>query len=208
SEVLNGVEKAWQEAAKDGATALSDPAQEELRQVFHGPNVPANPAPGEINDLCLFPDRPSQGKLQELRKAVEQWRITGAGAPPRAHALVDRPEPFEPRVFLRGNPNQPGAAVARRMPATIFPQAATFHEGSGRLELARAIVDPANPLTARVFVNRVWMHHFGRGLVTTPGDFGLRSDPPSHPELLDHLATEFVRSGWSIKTLHRTILLS
>jgi hypothetical protein len=94
------------------------------------------------------------------------------------------------------------------MPATVFPSAKPFRDGSGRLELARAVVDPNNPLTARVFVNRVWIHHFGRGLVATPGDFGLRSDPPSHPELLDHLATEFVRGGWSVKKLHRMILLS
>jgi hypothetical protein len=71
---------------------------------------------------------------------------------------------------------------------------------------ARAIVDPKNPLTARVFVNRVWLHHFGAGLVTTPSDFGVRSEQPSHPELLDWLAGEFVRSGWKVKNLHRLIM--
>src|SRR5262249_36237149 len=155
------------------------------------------------------PDRASQGKLQEFRKAVEQWRISGAGAPPRAHAVVDRQQPLEPHVFLRGNPNQHGPAVARRMPAllnTVAPE--PFHTGSGRLELARAIVDPRNPLTARVLVNRIWQQHFGRGLVATPADFGLRSEPPSHPELLDHLASIFVRGGWSLKQLHREIVLS
>src|SRR5262249_34681961 len=157
--------------------------------------------------LQLFPDRPAQAKLQELRKAVEQWRSTGTGAPPRAHALVDRPEPLQPRVFQRGNPNQPGAAVPRRMPqsfASFAPE--PFHLGSGRLELARAIVDPRNPLTARVIVNRIWMQHFGQGLVRTPADFGRRGDVPSHPELLDHLAGEFIRHGWSLKKLHREIL--
>lgn len=83
-----------------------------------------------------------------------------------------------------------------------------FQQGSGRLELAKAIIDPGNPLTARVIVNRVWAHHFGTGLVSTPGDFGLRADPPSHPELLDWLTTRFVEGGWSIKALHRLILLS
>src|SRR5262249_40074891 len=146
---------------------------------------------------------PSQGKLQELRKAVEQWRINGVGAPPRAHALVDRPEPYQPRVFLRGNPNQPGAEVTRHFPAVLASvRGEPFQKGSGRLELAYAIVDPKNPLTARALVNRVWLHHFGQGLVRTPADFGLRSDPPTHPELLDHLATEFIRNGWSIKQLH------
>src|SRR5262249_46633564 len=83
-----------------------------------------------------------------------------------------------------------------------------FRQGSGRLELARAIADRDNPLTARVMVNRVWLHHFGAGLVRTPSDFGLRGEPPTHPELLDWLATAFVNHGWSIKKLHRLILLS
>jgi hypothetical protein len=76
------------------------------------------------------------------------------------------------------------------------------------LELAQAIASADNPLTARVLVNRVWLHHFGQGLVRTPSDFGLRSDPPSHPQLLDYLASRFVAEGWSIKKLHRWILLS
>jgi hypothetical protein len=83
-----------------------------------------------------------------------------------------------------------------------------FQNGSGRLELARAIASPDNPLTARVMVNRIWMHHFGVGLVKTPSDFGLRSEPPSHPELLDYLARRFIDDGWSIKNLHRLIMLS
>ncbi len=88
------------------------------------------------------------------------------------------------------------------------PDPAAFREGSGRLELARAITDRDNPLTARVLVNRVWMYHFGAGLVRTPGDFGTRAEPPSHPELLDWLADRFVSEGWSLKRLHRQILLS
>jgi hypothetical protein len=83
-----------------------------------------------------------------------------------------------------------------------------FQQGSGRLELARAIASKDNPLTARVLVNRLWLHHFGAGLVTTPSDFGVRSDPPSHPELLDYLARRFVDDGWSVKKMHRLMLLS
>src|SRR5262249_1068617 len=75
-------------------------------------------------------------------------------------------------------------------------------------ELANAIADPKNPLTARVFVNRVWLHYFGAGLVTSPSNFGIRAEPPSHPELLDYLAGKFVADGWSIKKLHKHIILS
>ena len=83
-----------------------------------------------------------------------------------------------------------------------------FHDGSGRRELASAITARTNPLTARVFVNRVWRHHFGSGLVATPSDFGSRSSPPTHPGLLDYLASTFMDRGWSMKNLHRRIMLS
>ena len=99
--------------------------------------------------------------------------------------------------------------MPRRFLAVLSgPDRQPFRDGSGRLELARAIASRDNPLTARALVNRVWMHHFGTPLVATPGDFGLRSDPPTHPELLDHLAARFMADGWSIKKLHRRIMLS
>ncbi len=216
AELLNRAEKLWQEALKEATsakrpapTALADSAQEELRQAFHGPDAPANVALLPYGDLSLLPDRPSQGKLQELKKAVEQWRASGPGAPPRAMVLEDLPTPYQPRVFRRGNPNNPGEAVPRQFVEVLSANTGQpFRNGSGRLELARAIASNDNPLTARVLVNRLWQHHFGRGLVTTPSDFGLRSDPPSHPELLDYLASEFVASGWSIKAIHRQIMLS
>jgi hypothetical protein len=201
-ELLNEVEKS-------GPGTPPDPAREELRQAFHAPDAPANVALLPYGDLSLLPDRPSQGKLQELRKAVEQWRATGPGAPPRAMVLVDLPTPYEPHVFRRGNPNNLGEAVPRQFLEVLSgPQRKPFTDGSGRLELAKAIASKDNPLTARVLVNRLWLHHFGRGLVTTPSDFGLRSDPPSHPELLDHLATAFVDGGWSVKAMQRLILRS
>ncbi|HEY7308503.1 MAG TPA: PSD1 and planctomycete cytochrome C domain-containing protein [Gemmataceae bacterium] len=203
-ELLNRTEKMRTEASP-----RSDPAREELRRVFHGPDAPPDVPPGLFSELELLPDRPSQGKLQELRKAVEKWRAEGSGAPPRANVLVDAPTPYEPCVFLRGNPNNRGDPVHRQFLSLLAgPNARPFQHGSGRLELARAIADRNNPLTARVLVNRVWLHHFGRGLVGTPSDFGLRSDPPTHPELLDHLATVFMDNGWSIKKLHRLIVLS
>lgn len=130
------------------------------------------------------------------------------GAPPRAHVLTDKPKPVTPRVFIRGNPGRQGDPVPRRFFAFLGGEANPFKEGSGRLELAREIVSPKNPLTARVIVNRVWGHHFGLGLVRTPGDFGVKSENPTHPELLDHLATKFMRDGWSLKKLHRELMLS
>src|SRR5262249_14208263 len=186
-----------------------DPAEEELRQVFHGQDAPPNLLPGAISELELLPDRASQGELQKFRNACQQWRVSGPGAPPRAMVLDDLPRPVEARVFQRGNPGPPGEVVPRQfLGALAGKERQPFRDGSGRLELARAIIDPRNPLTARVMVNRVWMHHFGTGLVKTPGDFGLRSEPPGHPELLDWLTSEFIAQGWSVKKLHRLIVLS
>ncbi|MDB6074296.1 MAG: Planctomycete cytochrome, partial [Verrucomicrobiaceae bacterium] len=111
----------------------------------------------------------------------------------------------------RGNPNDMGDVVPRRF-LSAFPSKTglprKFENGSGRLELAQAITEDAAPLTARVIVNRVWKHHFGRGLVDTPSEFGNLGEPPTHPELLDDLAGRLMEHNWSIKWLHREILNS
>ena len=122
---------------------------------------------------------------------------------------VSEGTPRDAVVQVRGEPDQPGQRVRRGALSalglkTMAPAVAT----SGRLELARWLTDPANPLPARVMVNRIWQQHMGRGLVTSANDFGLRGQAPSHPELLDYLASEFRRSGGSIKALHRLILAS
>ena len=123
--------------------------------------------------------------------------------------LVDAESPYDPRIFVRGNPTTLGKRVPRQFLELLSPTPATpFAHGSGRLELANAIASPSNPLTARVIVNRVWMQHFGEPLVATPSDFGKRSTPPVHMELLDHLAMQFIRDGWSLKKLHRMIMRS
>jgi hypothetical protein len=211
-ELLNDVDlqRQWYLTLVKGAPpAFPDTDREQLRLALHGLDAAPNVLPGQMSELELLPDRASQGVLQNLRNAVQQWRVSGPGAPPRATILVDLPRPIEPRVFLRGNPGNLGEPVPRRFLELLAgKERKPFTDGSGRLELARAVVDPSNPLTARVMVNRVWMHHFGRGLVATPGDFGLRSDPPSHPELLDWLAWRFASSGWSLKDLHRLIVTS
>jgi hypothetical protein len=113
------------------------------------------------------------------------------------------------KLNVRGNPHALGEVVPRGIPAILANtdgEPAPFPSGSGRLELAEAIVK--HPLSARVMVNRIWMHHFGRGIVGTPSNFGVSGERPTHPELLDYLAGRFVESHWSIKAMHREIMLS
>ena len=145
-----------------------------------------------------------------MEKEIDKLAVGNAAAPPRAMSLVDLPEPPAQRVFVRGNPMRLGDAAPRQFLQVLAgSKRRKFTKGSGRLELATAIAAPNNPLTARVIVNRVWMHHFGEPLVATPADFGTRSNPPTHPALLDYLAWTFVQEdGWSFKKLHRRILLS
>ncbi|WP_437200788.1 DUF1553 domain-containing protein [Planctomicrobium sp. SH664] len=154
-------------------------------------------------------DRQSNSKIAKVTKAAAAYQFSAEGSPIRAMVLNDTPEPRPTKILQRGNPGRPGAEVPRQfLQALQSGEHRPFTRGSGRLELAQAIIHPANPLTARVIVNRVWMHHFGRGLVSTPSDFGSRGEPPSHPALLDDLARRFQEQGWSIKSLHREILLS
>ena len=123
--------------------------------------------------------------------------------------LLDKSSPGDAHVFLRGNPGSRRAKVPRRFLQVLSRgERKPFVDGSGRLEMARAIASPDNPLTARVMVNRIWLQLFGQGLVKTPSDFGVRAELPSHPKLLDHLAAEFVANGWSMKQLIRSIVLS
>jgi len=130
------------------------------------------------------------------------------GGAPSPLRLVDS-NPHNERVFIRGNPGNRGDEVPRRFLQVLAGDSPPlFKEGSGRKELAEAIASPTNPLTARVFANRVWDHLFGIGLVRTPSDFGTRADPPAHPDVLDFLAVKFVDDGWSLKQLVKRIVLS
>jgi hypothetical protein len=202
--LLSAVEK----HCNENSERLADPAEEELRHVLYGPDAPPDvPAQMDWGFLSLLPDRASQGEFQKLLKTFEEC-LMSTEAPARAMVLEDSATPYEPRIFVRGNPNRPGPTVPRRFVQLLDPQCRPFCRGSGRLELAQKIVDPENPLTARVLVNRVWAYHFGEGLVRTPSDFGTRSEAPSHRELLDWLAKEFIRSGWKMKDLHRLIMNS
>ncbi len=111
-------------------------------------------------------------------------------------------------LHIRGMAANEGPVIPRRYVSVLTQEPTPFREGSGRRELAEAIVTDSASLAARVFVNRIWRHHFGRGLVATPSNFGTQSEPPSHPGLLDDLTARFMEHGWSLKWLHREILLS
>jgi hypothetical protein len=204
------IDRLWREytpsAEKQVLTRLPDGSQEAIRQVLYADPSLLDITPADAE--AQFDDK-TRNKLAELRRQVDEWRTTGPGAPPRAMVLHDRKDPQPGRVFVRGNPQNLGAVAPPQFLGVLAKdKRERFTQGSGRLELAQAIADPENPLTARVLVNRVWMHHFGAGLVRTPSDFGLRGEPPTHPELLDFLAAWFVENGWSIKALHRLIMLS
>jgi hypothetical protein len=150
-------------------------------------------------------------KARKGQLTTEIHRLGRPGLPPDlpgAYA-VQEGTPTDVPTQLRGEPDATGPVVHRDAPAYLRSTALNIPPAaSGRLELARWITNPDNPLTARVMANRIWQFHFGKGLVTTPSNFGLRGEPPTHPELLDWLADRLVRSGWSIKALHRDILLS
>ncbi|QEG43716.1 PSD1 and planctomycete cytochrome C domain-containing protein [Roseimaritima ulvae] len=190
------------------ATKLADADREAIRVALLGS--------GGLFDLdvdavvtaarLLGKARRTQGDLQ---KAITEVEATHPGAPPRAMVLVDVDKPITPAVLLRGERNRRGKRVPRQFLSILQgDDRQPFSEGSGRRELAEAITAADNPLTSRLVVNRIWSRYFGQGLATSLDDFGLRSDPPSHPELLDHLASQLMAQGWSLKSLHRSILLS
>ncbi len=214
--LLTSVDQQWQAALalaktnhSPAPTALSDPHFELLRQVLYGPDSPATvPDDGIVNTELFFPSKATE-ELWKLQGEVDRHLIRTPVSPAHALIVTDREPRQNPRVFLRGDPKSKGDEVPRQFLQVLSgPQRQPFTHGSGRLELARAIASPENPLTARVMVNRIWLHQFGAGLVKTASDFGLRAEAPSHPELLDWLARRFVAEGWSVKAIHRLILTS
>ena len=150
----------------------------------------------------------SKSRLTALRAELDELTKTSPPQPPLACAAAEG-NIVNQRVFLRGNPENKGDEVRKGFPLTLTggwqPH---IREGSGRRELARWIADADHPLTARVMVNRIWQWHFGEGLVRTPSNFGVMGEAPTHPELLDYLARRFVDSGWSVKAMHRLLMLS
>ncbi|MGA2245642.1 MAG: PSD1 and planctomycete cytochrome C domain-containing protein [Verrucomicrobiota bacterium] len=151
----------------------------------------------------------TQKALRDTEHAISQLELTNDAAPPRAMILEDTVRGHDSPVFIRGEAGNKGEIAPRRFLQVLSgPVRPVYTNGSGRLELALAIASRNNPLTARVMVNRLWLHHFGEGIVSSPDDFGMMSEPPSHPELLDYLALNFMTNGWNLKKTHRLIMLS
>jgi len=180
--------------------------QPRLREVVYSDTSPAKLSDGDVMRVMEVKGREG---IRSRRRKFDELEGEHPGAPNRAMVLLDNAQPHNPRIFLRGNPGSKGDAVPRRFLAVLSgKERRPFEGGSGRLEMARAIADPQNPLTARVMVNRVWQRLFGSGLVITPSDFGVRAEPPSHPKLLDFLTADFIENAWSIKALIRGIVTS
>lgn len=189
-----------------GPLIEEEPAAELLavRAVFCDEGAPFVVPRSEAMRLA---DRAEQSEHRKRVREIVRHYADAPGGPPRGMVLLDQ-QPRDSRILIRGNPGRPGDVVKRRLPLLLGGRELS-RTTSGRLDLAQAIVSADNPLTPRVIVNWVWMHHLGAGLVPTPGDFGLRGEPASHPELLDDLARRFVDEGrWSLRWLHREIVLS
>ena len=195
-------------AKADSPRPNADTALEALRLVLRGDGAPAN-VPLE-DFLQIRGAGGDDNILRGLEGAIRSWQAEFAyrGIAPRAMALKEPAKLMQAHVFVRGNPNNLGVETPPHFLSALNDPPTPFTHGSGRLDLANAVADPRNPVTARVLVNRVWQWHFGRGIVNSPSDFGTRGDLPTHPELLDYLATRFMDEGWSIKKLHRWIMLS
>ncbi len=172
-----------------------------------GAKVPLPDAPA-TDKTGAGPEEPAGDSPEKAKKLADRVRELEAKLPDprrarRCATATDWTSACSSAAVTRTPARSPRARRSKRSAS-----ARSTRQGSGRLELARTVTDPANPLVARVLVNRLWKHHFGEGIVRSPDDFGLQGQLPTHPELLDWLASEFVDKKWSLKTMHRLMLLS
>jgi hypothetical protein len=189
-----------------------------LQLEWSGPGVPRRPLTGDVRpgtvDLPAWIDKygaellggQEAERYAELVQALEASRKARPAAPGIEVLCVSEGYASPTHVLIRGNPQAKGEQVEAGFPEVLSPPGRK--PAAGRLALAGWLTDPNNPLTARVLVNRLWQHHFGRGIVPTPNDLGRLGEAPTHPKLLDWLASEFVGSGWRTKPLHRLLLTS
>jgi hypothetical protein len=160
-------------------------------------------------DLARYLSGPWKSHLADLRAEADKLKAALPPQYPFLQVIKDNTNPTQQFVWIRGNRDSKGDPAPPRFLSVLSAgEPKTFDKGKERIELAQAIASPSNPLTARVIVNRIWQYHFGAGLVLTPSNFGQLGDRPSHPELLDYLASRFMEEGWSLKKLHREIMLS
>jgi cytochrome c553 len=184
---------------------INSPSHRQLRHHLYGPGTPFDVPENEASKLT---NRTIADMISGKRGAIHQLNLSSPGAPPRAMVLQETSKPQEQTIYLRGNPLSRGPVVEPGFLTAIrhSKPLESFEDGKRRLGLARAVISEDNPLTSRVIVNWVWQQHFGVGLVRTPDDFGTRGTPPTHPELLDYIANEFRKNGWSLRWLHKQIL--
>ena len=185
---------------------INSPVNRQIRRHLYAVNTPTA-VPDDLAVHLL--NRTVNDNLSGRRGAIHDLHLSSPGSPARAMVLKEDPSPEPFHVLKRGNPLNRGTVVSARFLSMLgSTNTGLFPDGKRRMGLARAVVSPDNPLTRRVLVNWVWQHHFGQGLVRTSDDWGTRGSRPSHPELLDRLASVFAQDGWSLKKLHRRIMLS
>lgn len=211
----HNLEIADQTQLKDSAKLQADDLKNQIEQLKKGleETVTATDKTKEEKELAELEKQHSAASQREKKhssRIAELRFIRHSIRNTQAYAVKDTPEPMDSPINIRGSAHQLGAIIPRGFPAEIAPKdkPAFTRGGSGRVQLAEWIAHEKNPLTARVWVNRVWYHLFGEGLVRTVDNFGAMGEKPSHPELLDYLATEFMKDGWSTKNLIRRIVLS
>lgn len=185
---------------------INSAVNRQLRRHLYSSNTPT----AVSDDVAMhLLNRTVSDDLSGRSGAIHNLHVDSPGSPPRAMVIKEDPSPEPFHVLERGNPlNRGVVAPPRFLSVLAFTNAEPFPDGKRRLGLARALVSPENPLTRRVLVNWVWQHHFGQGFVRTPDDWGTRGKRPTHPELLDYLASVFAEDGWSLKKLHRHIMLT
>ena len=202
---------------------LAAPLRQEVEKMLETPVADRTPAQTQLAERYEKKLTPDQNELKkfdpDFKKRVDQLAALASkkSPEPRLAALWDRGEPSPTYLYRRGEPDRAGALVKAGVPAVLTDGRTPFEiqtpwpgakKTGRRLALARWLANPQHPLTSRVMANRIWQQHFGQGLVKSAGNFGKTGSPPTHPELLDWLANEFVRLGWRMKPLHRLILTS
>ncbi len=193
--------KGWHAAARQSGSSL-------VRELMDLPGGRLS-AGGSLDAIAEALPRKAQGRIRAFLVEEDRIDFSHPGAPRRAMTLEDTAKPKDSPLFIRGEANQKGDVVPRRFLEILAgPNRPAFKDGSGRRELAEAIASPSNPLTPRVMMNRVWLHHFGQGFVATPDDLGTQAGKAVNQPLLDFLAYEFVRGGWRLKPVHKAIMMS